>query len=199
MNALTSMSDEQLAAAYINGNNRAFDELLSRSQDKIFSYIIYVVKEDELANDLFQETFLKIITKMQSGRYKESGKFLCWAIRVAHNVIIDYFRAAKGNRFIEPGKDNDLSNIDGDAVMGINRENELHNEEVLEDVKRLMNALPEPQREVVFMRYFQELSFKEIAELTNVSINTSLGRMRYALLNLRKMSREHSMDLAIEL
>ena len=193
------MSDEQLAVAYINGNNRAFDELLSRSQDKIFSYIIYVVKDDELANDLFQETFLKIITKMQSGRYTESGKFLCWAIRVAHNVVIDHFRAVKSSRIIEPGKDNDLTNIDSDTVMGINRENELHNEEVLKDVKRLMNALPEPQREVVFMRYFQELSFKEIAELTNVSINTSLGRMRYALINLRRLSKEHSMDLAIEL
>ena len=193
------MTDEELAIAYINGNNRAFDELLSRSQDKIFSYIMYVVKEEDLANDLFQETFLKIITKMQDGRYTDSGKFLWWATRVAHNVIIDYYRAVKGSRIIEPGKDNDLSNLNASSLLGSNRENELNNEQVLQDVKRLMNALPETQREVVFMRFFQELSFKEIAEKTNVSINTSLGRMRYALMNLRKLTREHRVDLAIEL
>lgn len=199
MNTLKSMADEELAIAYINGNNRAFDELLSRSQDKIFSYIMYVVKEEDLANDLFQETFLKIITKMQDGRYTDSGKFLWWATRVAHNVIIDHYRAVKGNRIIEPGKDNDLSNLNTSSLLGSNRENELNNEQVLQDVKRLMNALPEAQREVVFMRFFQELSFKEIAEKTNVSINTSLGRMRYALMNLRKLTREHRVDLAIEL
>jgi RNA polymerase sigma-70 factor (ECF subfamily) len=118
---------------------------------------------------------------------------------VAHNVIIDHYRAVKGSRIIEPGKDNDLSNLNTSSLLGSNRENELNNEQVLQDVKRLMNALPETQREVVFMRFFQELSFKEIAEKTNVSINTSLGRMRYALMNLRKLTREHRVDLAIEL
>lgn len=198
MSTLKSMSDEQLALAYINGNNRAFDELLSRSQDKIFSYILYVVKDEELANDLFQETFLKIITKMQDGRYTDSGKFIWWATRIAHNVIIDHFRATKNNKIVEQGNDNDLSNLKSNVPLDINRESELANEQVMKDVKRLMEALPEAQREVVFMRFFQELSFKEIAEQTNVSINTSLGRMRYALINLRKLTREYGVNLAIE-
>ena len=192
------MSDEELALAYINGNNRAFDELLSRSQDKIFGYILYVVKDEELANDLFQETFLKIITKMQNGRYTDSGKFIWWATRIAHNVIIDHFRAVKSSKVVEQGNDNDLSNLKSNMPLDINRETELANEQVMRDVKRLMEALPEAQREVVFMRFFQELSFKEIAEQTNVSINTSLGRMRYALINLRKMTRDNGMSLAIE-
>ena len=198
MSTLKSMSDEQLALAYINGNNRAFDELLSRSQDKIFGYILYVVKDEELANDLFQETFLKIITKMQNGRYTDSGKYIWWATRIAHNVIIDHFRAVKSSKVVEQGNDNDLSNLKSNMPLDINRETELANEQVMRDVKRLMEALPEAQREVVFMRFFQELSFKEIAEQTNVSINTSLGRMRYALINLRKMTREYGMNLAIE-
>ena len=198
MNTLESMTDEQLALAYIDGNNRAFDELLSRSQDKIFTYIMYVVKDEDLANDLFQETYLKVITKMQNGKYTDSGKFIWWVTRVAHNVIIDYYRAQKSSKIIEQGKDNDLSNLDSASVLDSSRESELSNEQVLHDVKRLMEALPETQREVVFMRFFQELSFKEIAEKTNVSINTSLGRMRYALMNLRKLTREYGVNLAIE-
>ena len=192
------MSDEQLALAYIYGNNRAFDELLARSQDKIFSYIMYVVKDEDLANDLFQETFLKIITKMQDGRYTDSGKFIWWATRIAHNVIIDHFRAVKSNKITEQGKDNDLSKLSNNSLLDINRESELANEQVMKDVKRLMDSLPETQREVVFMRYYQDLSFKEIAEQTKVSINTSLGRMRYALINLRKLTREYGVNLTIE-
>lgn len=198
MSNLKSMSDEQLALAYIYGNNRAFDELLARSQDKIFSYIMYVVKDEDLANDLFQETFLKIITKMQNGRYTDSGKFIWWATRIAHNVIIDHFRAVKSNKITEQGKDNDLSKLSNNSLLDINRESELANEQVMKDVKRLMDSLPETQREVVFMRYYQDLSFKEIAEQTKVSINTSLGRMRYALINLRKLTREYGINLTIE-
>ncbi|MCR5579855.1 MAG: sigma-70 family RNA polymerase sigma factor [Prevotella sp.] len=198
MSALKSMSDEALALSYMNGNNRAFDELLTRSQDKIFNYIMYVVKDEDLANDLFQETYLKVITKMQTGKYTDTGKFLWWLTRIAHNVIIDYFRSQKSSRIVEPTKDNDLSNLNSNSVMDSNRESELANEQVLHDVKKLMEALPESQREVVFMRYYQELSFKEIAELTGVSINTSLGRMRYALMNLRKMTQEHGMNLVLE-
>ena len=198
MSNLKSMSDEQLALAYIYGNNRAFDELLSRSQDKIFSYIMYVVKDEDLANDLFQETFLKIITKMQDGRYTDSGKFIWWATRIAHNVIIDHFRAVKSNKITEQGKDNDLSKLSNNSLLDNNRESELANEQVMKDVKRLMESLPEAQREVVFMRYYQDLSFKEIAEQTKVSINTSLGRMRYALINLRKLTREYGVNLTIE-
>ena len=198
MSTLESMTDEELALSYINGNNRAFDELLSRSQDKIFNYIMYVVKDEDLANDLFQETYLKVITKMQNGRYTDTGKFFWWLTRVAHNVIIDYYRAQKSSRIVEPTKDNDLSNLNSNSLMDSNRESEMANAQVLRDVKKLMEALPEQQREVVFMRYFQELSFKEIAEITGVSINTSLGRMRYALINLRKLTHQHGVNLVLE-
>ena len=194
MNMNKDISMDKGRIIYLNGvtssGKTSIVEALQARRD-VFFYVV--------ANDLFQETFLKIITKMQDGRYTDSGKFLWWATRVAHNVIIDHYRAVKGSRIIEPGKDNDLSNLNVSSLLGSNRENELNNEQVLQDVKRLMNALPETQREVVFMRFFQELSFKEIAEKTNVSINTSLGRMRYALMNLRKLTREHRVDLAIEL
>jgi len=192
------MSDEQLALAYIDGNNRAFDELLSRNQEKIFTYIMYVVKDEDLANDLFQETFLKVITKLQNHQYSDTGKFVWWITRIAHNVIIDHYRAQKSSKIVEAPKENDLSNLRSASVMGDNRENQMNNEEVLNDVKRLMEALPEVQRDVVYMRYFQELSFKEIAKLTNVSINTSLGRMRYALINLRKLTQQHNVNLVLE-
>ena len=198
MSTLESMSDEQLALAYIDGNNRAFDELLTRNQDKIFSYIMYVVKDEDLANDLFQETFLKVITKLQNGQYSDTGKFSWWLTRIAHNVVIDHFRAQKSSKIVEAPKDNDLSNLRSDAVQNLSRESELNNEQVMEDIKRLVEALPESQRDVVNMRFFQELSFKEIAEQTNVSINTSLGRMRYALINLRKLTRQYGVSLTVE-
>lgn len=198
MSTLESMTDEELALSYINGNNRAFDELLSRSQDKIFNYIMYIVKDENLANDLFQETYLKAITKMQNGRYTDSGRFFWWLTRVAHNVIIDHYRAVKSSHIIEPTKDNDLSNLNSNSIMDSCRESEMANAQVLRDVKKLMEALPEQQREVVFMRYFQELSFKEIAQITGVSINTSLGRMRYALINLRKLTHQHGVNLVLE-
>ena len=198
MSTLESMTDEELALSYINGNNRAFDELLSRSPDKIFNYIMYIVKDENLANDLFQETYLKAITKMQNGRYTDSGKFFWWLTRVAHNVIIDYYRAQKSSRIVEPTKDNDLSNLNSNSVMDNCRESEMSNAQVLRDVKKLMEALPEQQREVVFMRYYQELSFKEIAKITGVSINTSLGRMRYALINMRKLTHQHGVNLVLE-
>lgn len=192
------MSDEQLALAYIDGNNRAFDELLSRNQDRVFTTIMYAVKDEDLANDLFQETFLKVITKLQNGQYSDTGKFSWWLTRIAHNVVIDHFRAQKSSKIVEAPKDNDLSNLRGEAIHNQSRESELNNEQVMEDVKRLVEALPETQRDVVNMRYFQELSFKEIAEQTNVSINTSLGRMRYALINLRKLTRQYGVNLNLE-
>jgi RNA polymerase sigma-70 factor (ECF subfamily) len=192
------MSDEQLALAYIDGNNRAFDELLSRNQDRVFTTIMYAVKDEDLANDLFQETFLKVITKLQNGQYSDTGKFSWWLTRIAHNVVIDHFRAQKSSKIVEAPKDNDLSNLRGETIHNQSRESELNNEQVMEDVKRLVEALPEAQRDVVNMRFFQELSFKEIAEQTNVSINTSLGRMRYALINLRKLTRQYGVNLNLE-
>ena len=192
------MSDEQLALAYIAGNNRAFDELLSRNQEKIFTYIMCIVKDEDVANDLFQETFLKVITKLQDGQYTDTGKFCWWLTRIAHNVIIDHYRAKKSDRTTDAPKGNELSNLRSASVMDDNRENQLSNEQVLKDVKHLMEALPEPQRDVVFMRFYQDMSFKEIAEQTHVSINTSLGRMRYALINLRKLTRQHGLNLQLE-
>jgi len=192
------MSDEELALAYIDGNNRAFDELLSRNQEKIFTYIMCIVKDEDVANDLFQETFLKVITKLQDGQYTDTGKFCWWLTRIAHNVIIDHYRAKKSDRTTDAPKGNDLSNLRSASVMDDNRENQLSNEQVLKDVKHLMEALPEPQRDVVFMRFYQDMSFKEIAEQTHVSINTSLGRMRYALINLRKLTRQHGLNLQLE-
>ena len=198
MSTFKEMSDEELALLYVNGNNKAFDELLSRVQDKIFTYIIYMVKDEDMANDLFQETFIKAITKLQNGLYTDSGKFVFWVMRIAHNVIIDRYREIKGEHIIEPTKDNDLENLRGASVLDTYRESEMVNEQVKKDVKRLMNALPETQREVVYMRFFQQMSFKEIAEETGVSINTSLGRMRYALINLRKLTRQHRVNLNLE-
>ena len=198
MSTFKEMSDEELALLYVNGNNKAFDELLSRIQDKIFTYIMYMVKDEDMANDLFQETFIKAITKLQNGLYTDSGKFVFWVMRIAHNVIIDRYREIKGEHIIEPTKDNDLENLKGASVLDTYRESEMVNEQVKQDVKRLMNALPETQREVVYMRFFQQMSFKEIAEETGVSINTSLGRMRYALINLRKLTRQHRVNLNLE-
>ena len=198
MSTFKEMTDEELALLYVNGNNKAFDELLSRIQDKIFTYIMYMVKDEDLANDLFQETFIKAITKLQNGLYTDSGKFVFWVTRIAHNVIIDHYREIKGEHIIEPTKDNDLQNLKGASVLDTFRESEMVNEQVKKDVKRLMEALPESQREVVYMRYFQQMSFKEIAEETGVSINTSLGRMRYALINLRKLTRQHRVNLSLE-
>ena len=198
MSILKEMTDEELALLYVNGNNKAFDELLSRIQDKIFTYIMYMVKDEDMANDLFQETFIKAITKLQNDLYTDSGKFVFWVMRIAHNVIIDHYREIKGEHIVEPTKDNDLQNLKGASVLDTYRESEMVNEQVKKDVKRLMEALPESQREVVYMRFFQQMSFKEIAEETGVSINTSLGRMRYALINLRKLTRQHRVNLNLE-
>jgi RNA polymerase sigma-70 factor (ECF subfamily) len=156
-----------------------------------------MVKNEEMANDLFQETFIKAIMKLRDGKYKDNGKFLFWITRIAHNVIIDHFRDIRNSHIIDAPKENDLGNLRGDSILEADREKALVNEQVLQDVRLLMNALPDVQREVVFMRYYQEMSFKEIAEATGVSINTSLGRMRYALINLRKLSREHAIELQL--
>ena len=191
------MSDEELALLYANGNNKAFDVLLSRVQDKLFTYIFCMVKNEDVANDLFQDTFIKAIVRLREGKYRNNGKFLFWLTRIAHNVIIDQFRDIKSSHIVDAPKNNDLGNLHGDNLLESYREKELENEQVLKDIQTLMNALPAVQREVVYMRYYQDMSFKEIAKATGVSINTSLGRMRYALINLRKLSREHGIELQL--
>ena len=197
MKKLSEMTDEELALSYINGDNRAFDLILSHNQSKLFSYILFVVRNRDVADDIFQETFVKIITKLQEGRYKPSGKFSAWAMRIAHNVIMDWYRAQKSDKIIEPTKENDLSNIGGVDIQIGNIENQFVNMQTLADIKKMMKHLPPSQREVVFMRFYQEMSFKEIAKTTGVSINTSLGRMRYAILNLRRMVRENDVLLQL--
>jgi RNA polymerase sigma-70 factor (ECF subfamily) len=199
MKNYADMTDEMLAVWYVEGDNRAFDELLARNQQKLYSYILFVVRDPEVANDVFQETFMKAITKMQEGKYTDSGKFSFWLTRIAHNVIMDGFRQQKNEHIVEPTADNDLSNLRSDGLLDINRENEFVNEQTLSDVRLLMDTLPAPQREVVYMRFYQDMSFKEIAETTGVSINTSLGRMRYALINMRRMVRKHEVQLNLEL
>lgn len=198
MKGFEGMTDEMLALLYVGGNNKAFDELLTRTQSKLFAYIMFVVRNEDVANDIFQETFVKAITKLHEGRYTDSGKFSFWLTRIAHNAIMDWYRAQKGERIIDLADDNDLNNLSGDYVLDTYRESEIVNEQVKSDVKRMMEALPTAQREVVYMRFYQQMSFKEIAEVTGVSINTSLGRMRYALMNLRKMAKEHQIELALE-
>ncbi len=195
MNDLITMTDEQLALEYIDGNNRAFDLLLTRNQSKLYSYILFVVHDRDTADDVFQETFVKVITKLHQRKYTTSGKFSAWIMRIAHNVIMDWYREQKAEKIVEPTIDNDLSNLSSREVVEGNIENQFVFEQVLEDVKKMMNLLPPTQREVVFMRFYQNMSFKEIAEMTNVSINTALGRMRYAILNLRRMAKEHEMAL----
>ena len=198
MKEFEGMTNETLALLYVGGNNKAFDELLERTQSSLFAYIMFVVRNEDVANDIFQETLVKVITKLQEGRYTDSGKFTFWMTRIAHNVIIDWFRAQKSEKIIDLADDNNLNNLEGEQVQDTFCESEMVNAQVMNDVKRMMEALPAAQREVVYMRFYQQLSFKEIAEMTGVSINTSLGRMRYALMNLRKMAKEHQIELALQ-
>ena len=193
------MADEALALLYVGGDNRAFDELLARNQQKLYNYILFVVRDPELANDVFQETFVKVITRLQEGKYTDSGKFSFWLSRIAHNVIMDTYRQTKSEHIVEASEDNDLNKLRTQDLMEMNRENEFVNAQIMQDVRHLMDTLPAPQREVVYMRYYQDLSFKEIAEATGVSINTSLGRMRYALINMRRLAKEHDLQLNLEL
>ena len=197
MKNLKDMTDEELALSYIGGNNKAFDLLLEHNQSSLFSYILFVVHDRDTAEDLFQETFVKVITRLQNGQYVASGKFGAWVMRIAHNVVMDWYRTLGNMRIVEPTADNDLSNIGSDELLETNIESSYVNTQVFADVHRLLNTLPPVQREVVYMRYFQELSFKEIAETTNVSINTALGRMRYAILNMRRVAKSYNITLQL--
>lgn len=194
MENLNLMTDEELAIMYVDGDNKAFDLLLSRNQEKLFTYILFVVRDREMANDMFQETFFKVVSRLQQGKYITNGKFSAWLMRIAHNVIMDWYRQQRAQNIVDAPKENDLSNV-GSTLLESSREGELVNNQVMEDVRRMMSHLPASQREVVFMRFYQQMSFKEIAEATGVSINTALGRMRYAILNLRRMTREHQLTL----
>ena len=196
MEDFQKMTDDALVALYSKGNNQAFDILLDRYKDKLYSYIYFVVRNEEQTEDLFQETFVKAIVTIQQGRYTADGKFGAWLTRIAHNLVIDFFRQERNENVVS----NDETEVDlfNNADLSDDTiETRMINEQVLLDVRRLMEYLPENQREVVYMRFYQDLSFKEIAEITGVSINTSLGRMRYPLLNLRRMAEEKDIELTI--
>ena len=195
MRNLQILTDEELALLYVEGDNRAFDELLSRNEVKIFSYIMFMVHDEEVANDIFQETFVKVITKFHKRLYYANGKFCAWCMRIAHNVIMDLYREERSKRIVEVNEMNDLSNLKGEVILEGNTEDSIVFNQVLLDVKSMVNQLPPLQREVVYMRYYQQIPFQEIAEMTGVSINTALGRMRYAMLNLRRMAKKHKISL----
>ncbi|MBK5722959.1 sigma-70 family RNA polymerase sigma factor [Dysgonomonas sp. Marseille-P4677] len=196
METLITMTDEQLVTDYSNGNNFAFDILLSRHKQSVFNYIYFTVRDRQLAEDIFQDTFIKAIVTIKQGRYTETGKFRAWISRIAHNLIIDYFRQEKNENTIS----NDEAPIDllnNSSLCDGTIEDEMVRMQITSDVRKLILHLPESQREVLEMRYYQDLSFKEIADKTGVSINTALGRMRYAILNIRRMAEENNIALTM--
>ena len=196
MQELTKQTDSQLVAAYAKGNNEAFDVLLERHRVRLYGYIINIVKDKVLADDLFQETFVKVITTIRQGRYIEHGKFPGWLTRIAHNLIIDYYRQERTAPVVSTDDEGcDLLNR-RDLCSGT-IEDEMVSFQIDEDLRSLVMALPDAQREVLVMRYYRNMSFKEIAEATGVSINTALGRMRYAILNIRRMAVEKDLSLAV--
>lgn len=197
MKNLCQLADDELVKLYENGNNAAFEVLLNRYKSRVYTYIFLIVRNKELTEDIFQEAFIKAIATIQQGRYVESGRFLGWINRIAHNLIIDHFRKEKNeNTFSTDGLEYDYVNNTKYSEKSF--EDVINNEQVLHDVVHLINYLPASQQEVVRMRFFEDLSFKEIAEKTDVSINTALGRMRYALMNMRRIASEKNVHLEIK-
>ena len=187
-------TDDKLVELFCAGQNEAFDELLLRYKDRLYSYITYIVKNSDMADDLFQETFVKAIVTLRQGRYQANGRFYAWLTRIAHNLLMDQFRTERSVSFVYEEEAEGNTNALYDIVIQ-NRESEISNEQVLKDVRRLIDHLPEAQREIVMMRYYQNMSFKEISDLKGVSINTALGRMHYAIINMRKMAAENHISL----
>ncbi|MBR0323507.1 MAG: sigma-70 family RNA polymerase sigma factor [Bacteroidales bacterium] len=193
---LEILNDKELVESYRNGNVASFELLVERHQNKVFSYILMLVKDRQLADDIFQDTFLKIIRTIKAGAYKEEGKFIQFAMRIAHNLVIDHFR--KSNRLpMADSVNNEYSIIDNLKYTDRSVEEEMIEEQVYGDLRKMIELLPDEQKEVLNMRMYADMSFKEIADATNVSINTALGRMRYALINLRKMAKDYNLTLAL--
>ena len=194
MQTLAQLTDDELVQSYANGNHDAFDVLLQRHQGRLLSYITQQCNNAQLAEDIFQETFVKAIITIKNGNYTENGKFANWIFRIARNLVIDHFRRESSECTVSTDDDNfDILNrkeLGGDTI-----EDELVELQIRDDIRRLIKALPFSQRQVLVMRYYRNLSFKEIAEKTGVSINTALGRMRYAILNLRRMAQESDIAL----
>ena len=194
MDIYSKMSDEELVVSYSEGNDIAFDTLLNRHKQLVYNYIYHTVRDNGLAEDIFQDTFIKAIITIKQGKYTESGRFKSWIMRIAHNLIIDHFRQKKNEKIIS-NDENEADLFNNPSFCEETIESKMVKTQVLEDVKRLICYLPEQQREVLEMRYYKDLSFKEIADITGVSINTALGRMRYAILNIRKMATDNRMIL----
>ena len=188
------LNDNELVQRFISGDHKSIDILVNRHKGRVFSYIMLIVKNQELAEDIFQETFIKVIKSLKRGKYTENGKFISWVLRISHNLIIDHFRREKLMGTISTSNNgNDLFNSPRFSEENI--EDQIVYDQILREVKDLIQDLPEDQQQVVYMRHYMGLSFKEIAEQTDVSINTALGRMRYALINLRKMIEKKKMSL----
>lgn len=196
MDKFLTMTDEKLVKLYAKGNNEAFDVLLNRHKQAVYSYILYVVRNRDMAEDIFQETFIKAIVTIKQGRYTESGKFRAWINRIAHNLIIDAFRQQKSENTVS-NEEYEYDLFNNSSLSDDTVENVIIKKQVLNDVKKLIEFLPETQREVLHMRYYKNMSFKEISDVTGVSINTALGRMRYAILNMRKLADENRMILSV--
>lgn len=195
MNAQPVITDQELIGRYLTGNQSSLELLIRRHKNRVFAYILMIVKDKELAEDLFQDTFIKVINTIRSGTYKEEGKFIQWVMRISHNLIIDYFRKSKRIPIVENRDDFDIFEKVRIPVESI--EEQLITEQIHKDVKKLIDYLPKEQRDVLVMRHYGDMSFKDIAEVTNVSINTALGRMRYALINLRKLVDEKDIILSV--
>ena len=188
-----SLTDRELIRAYKNGEDRAFETLLNRYQQGVFTKIHFVVRDEEIANDLFQDVWIKVVQTLKTGRYVEEGKFGPWVMRIAHNAAIDHFRRNRKRRMVRPTDEFDIFETLSHDAPSI--EDRLVEDEIMAELRQLIPALPEEQQQVVHMRLTHNLSFKEIAEETDVSINTALGRMRYALINLRKMVEDQNLTL----
>lgn len=188
------ISDKELIRKYLSGNQLGLERLIHRHKNRVYAYILMVVKDAELADDIFQDTFIKVINTLNSGNYKEEGKFIQWVMRIAHNLIIDYFRKSKRLPVID-NSHSDFDIFDTIQFTDASVEEQMITDQIHEDVRNLIEYLPEEQKEVLVMRHYQDMSFKDIAEQTEVSINTALGRMRYALINLRKLISEKNLVL----
>ncbi|MBL7983040.1 MAG: sigma-70 family RNA polymerase sigma factor [Flavobacteriales bacterium] len=187
------LNDQDLVRLYLEGNEKAFEQLLHRHKRKVWSHIYLLVRDREITEDLFQEVFIKVVHTLKGGKYNEEGKFLPWVMRIAHNLVIDHFRRNKKMPMVRSNDDHDV--FATVAQPGKNVEQRMVDLQIDEDVRKLIDHLPDEQREVVVMRTYLGMSFKEIADQTDVSINTALGRMRYALINMRKMIKQHEMVL----
>ncbi|MBR6285306.1 MAG: sigma-70 family RNA polymerase sigma factor [Muribaculaceae bacterium] len=197
MNTLERMSDDQLVSLYVGGTSEAFDVIVDRYKDTIFTYIIRVVKDEYIANDIFQETFVKVITNVMQGRYTANGRFSQWVYRIAHNCIIDHYRHVR-NENLQSTDTGEMSVLNRKQYSEAAVEDVIIDDQIKADLHRLVRALPDNQRQVLLMRYYRDMSYKEIAEETKVSINTALGRMRYALMNLRRMAEENHIALTAQ-